>query len=280
MKKDYFTLNKNQILTLFEHNEYFSIEEIKVILHSLKEQSLISNSLSLDSFLLKLIDEGLIQKSINIRGHLKTRYTFNKTFNVLDFCNSLSKNTFFSMTTTLNIQGLTDFRNNYIFVSKERTKRVEQRSINLIQENIDNAFKKKPKRTTAHDKIENYNIILLEANNTNSFEIIKYNGYKISSINRSFVEIISNIHYFQSSSRVIEVFSKIKDSLSIDIIYDVIDNFKFIYPYFQLAGYYLERIGYSKDELLKFHSKKQNLKFYTEKNKDNYSFDSYWNIFY
>lgn len=280
MKKDYFTLNKNQILTLFEHNEYFSIDEIKVILHSLKEQSLISNSLSLDSFLLKLIDEGLIQKSINIRGHLKTRYTFNKTFNVLDFCNSLSKNTFFSMTTALNIQGFTDFRNSYIFVSKERTKRVEQGSINLIQENIDNAFKKKPKRTTAHDKIENYNIILLEANNTNSFEIIKYNGYKISSINRSFVEIISNIHYFQSSSRVIEVFSKIKDSLNIDIIYDVIDNFKFIYPYFQLAGYYLERIGYSKDELLKFHSKKQNLKFYTEKNKDNYSFDSYWNIFY
>lgn len=184
------------------------------------------------------------------------------------------------MTTALNMQGLTNFRDKYIFTSKERSIRVEQGSLNLIQENIDKAFKKNPRRTTAYDKLENYNIILLEANNTESFEIINYNGYKISSTNRAFVEIISNIHYFQSSDKIIEVFSKIKNSFDIDTIYDVIKYFDFIYPYFQLAGYYLERIGYTKDELHKFYAKKQNLKFYTEKNKKTYSFDRYWNIYY
>ena len=50
------------------------------------------------------------------------------------------------MSTALNLQGLSDFRSDYIFVSKERSTRIEQGSITLNQENIDNAFSKKTKK--------------------------------------------------------------------------------------------------------------------------------------
>ena len=216
MKQDYFTLNKHEILRTIQKYEFLSQEQLKEILEQLKDKSLVSSSLSYNSFLLKLIDKGLIQKSITIRGHIKTRYTFSQDFNIYDFCNSLEKNSFFSMSTALNIQGLSDFREEYIFVSKERSTKIEQGNVTLTQENIDNAFSKKPRRTNAYDKIDNHVVVLLEANKTDTFEVIEYNGYRVSSVNRAFVEMITNVQYLQSSEAIIEVFMKIKEKLNLD----------------------------------------------------------------
>ncbi len=126
---------------------------------------------------------------------------------------------------------------------------------------------------------------MLETNNTSAYEINYYNELRVSSVNRTFVEMISNIHYFESSETVINIFKQIfnnykQNELKIDTIYKVIEKFDFIYPYFQLAGFYLERIGYSKEDLLHFYSKKSDLIFYTEKNKDKYDLDEYWSIYY
>ena len=280
MKQDYFTLNKHEILRTIQKYEFLSQEQLKEILHQLKDKSLVSSSLSFNSFLLKLIDEKKKKKSITIRGHIKTRYTFSQDFNIYDFCNSLEKNSFFSMSTALNLQGLSDFRSDYIFVSKERSTRIEQGSITLNQENIDNAFSKKPRRTNAYDKIDNHIVVLLEANNTDGFGIVEYDRYRVSSINRAFVEMITNIHYFQSSQNLIQVLENIKNRLDIDKIYTIIEKFDFIYPYFQLAGFYLEKIGFPKVELEKFYTKRSELNFYTQKNKNQYGFDGYWKIYY
>ncbi|MFA7083998.1 MAG: hypothetical protein WC141_05620 [Arcobacteraceae bacterium] len=279
-KQDYFTLNKQTILNKIKEYDYVSTEQLKEILQAFKEESLVSTNLSFNAFLLKLIDEGITQNSVTIRGHIKIRYTFKKDFDIYNFCNALEKNSYFSMTTSLNIQGLSNYRSDYIFVSKERVARVEQDNIKLLQINIDNAFAKKPRRTTAYDKVENYMVIMLEANNTAAYEIIDYNGFKLSSVNRAFVEIISNIHYFQTSNKALELFSSIKNNLDIDKIYTILEKFDFIYPYFQLAGFYLENIGFSKNELIKYYKKKSELNFYTEKNRDTYLFDEHWNIYY
>lgn len=44
------------------------------------------------------------------------------------------------MFTSLNIQGFTNFRENFIFISKERMQRVNFSSKNITQEAIDKAF--------------------------------------------------------------------------------------------------------------------------------------------
>lgn len=255
MKQDYFTLHKKDIVKTIRAYEFLSQEHLKKILEQLKDESLVSSRLSFNSFLLKLIEEGLIQKNITIRGHIKTRYTFSQDFNIYNFCNSLEKNSFFSMSTALNLQGLSGFRSDYIFLSKERSTRIEQGNVTLTQKDIDNAFNKKPRRTNAYDKIDNHIVVLLEVNKTDAFEIIEYNGYKVSSVNRAFVEMITNVQYLQSSETIIEVFTKIKEKLNLDTIYTIIKKFDFIYPYFHLAGFYLEKIGFLKAKLVKFYDK-------------------------
>ncbi|MFW3382896.1 hypothetical protein ACN2C1_04775 [Aliarcobacter butzleri] len=280
MREDYYTQNKKKILRIVKKKAFFSINDITSILDELKEENLVSNSLTQNDFYLKLLDDGLVAHTITIRDIEKIRYTLNKEFNIYDFVYSLEKNGFFSMFTSLNIQGLTNFRDNFIFISKERMKRVNFKSKDITQEAIDKAFTNKPRRTKAYATIYNYNIVILESNNTQEIGIIKYKGYKISSINRVFVEIISNIQYSKTPDDVIYEFKNLKDKLDINEIFNIIEKFDFVYPYYQLAGYYLEKIGFLKEELSKFFNKKTDLIFYTVKNKEKYTLDEYWAIKY
>ena len=56
MKQDYFTLNKHEILRTIQKHEFLSQEQLKEILHQLKDKSLVSSSLSFNSFLLKILN--------------------------------------------------------------------------------------------------------------------------------------------------------------------------------------------------------------------------------
>ena len=155
MREDYYTKNKEQILYILNEKRFFSINDIANILDELKEKNLVSNSLSQNDFYLKLLYDGLISHTITIRDVEKIRYTLNKEFNIYDFVYSLERNGFFSMFTSLNIQGFTNFRDNFIFISKERMQRVNFNSKDITQEAIDKAFTNKPRRTNSHDTIYN-----------------------------------------------------------------------------------------------------------------------------
>lgn len=153
MREDYYTKNKEQILYTLNEKRFFSINDIANILDELKEKNLVSNSLSQNDFYLKLLYDGLISHTITIRDVEKIRYTLNKEFNIYDFVYSLERNGFFSMFTSLNIQGFTNFRDNFIFISKERMQRVNFSSKNITQEAIDKAFSNKPRKTKAYNTI-------------------------------------------------------------------------------------------------------------------------------
>ena len=277
MRRDKYTKNKEIILEYVKSHNVFTLDHISTMLDDLKNQNLVQQSITSDSFYFKLLEDGLISYTISLRDIQKTRYSLNKEFNIYDFASSLENKSFFPM---FNIQGLSNYRNNFVFISKERKERNNFASRILTQDAIDKAFASSPRRTKAHDVINGYNVVSLESNNTGSIGIIDYNGYKVSSINRALVEIISNIHYFVSPDNVISEFKAIKDKLNINEIFKIIEKFDFIYPYYQLAGYYLEKIGFTKNELIKFYSKKSELIFYTIKNKEEYKLDTYWNIKY
>ncbi len=161
-QKDYFTLNKNKILLIVEKADYLTQDGLFKILRELKKMELVSQSLSFNSFFLKLINEGLKQFSITIRSHSKVRYLIKKEFNIYDFCNSLEINGYFPMSTSLNIQKLSDYRNNYVFITKERTLRVEFNDSSLTQESIDNAFKKSQEEQLHMIKLKDIKLLCLK----------------------------------------------------------------------------------------------------------------------
>lgn len=278
--RDLFSKNIEKIKAILLTKKMYSLKELNTILMRLKEKGLIAQDTSSRLFFEKL------QTRLNLKTHSivsdkinKVRYTLDKNINVYDFVSSFEKDCFFSMSTSLNIQKLSNYKNNFIFFSKELSPK-HLNNETLDQVSIDEAYKKSYKYTQSIAPYENKHIIYLTPKNTHRFEVIKYKGYSVSSINRSFVEMIMHVQYYKTFDEVIECFKPLKNKIDIHKIFKVVEHFDFIYPYFQLVGYSLEKIGFEKEELSKFKGKVSHLRFYTQKNKESYSFDSYWNIYF
>lgn len=284
-RKDLFSTNLEQILSLLKNKPYMTKEDLHSVFDASKSLRLIASSLSFSAFHNKLIKNGLLQDSVKIKDRVYVRYTMSQDINIqiYKFAATIeAKRRFFSMSTSLNVQGLSDFRQEIVFLTKERFNKNYYDNVELTQEKIDNAFSKPYRRTQAIGKFHGYNIALIEANRTgrNEFEVIEYNEFKVSSINRAFVEIISSVGYMKSATDIIKTFIPLKDKLDLDRVFKVIKKFDFVYPYYQLAGYYLERIGFSKTELKKFHKELSEFDFYTQKAQEHYEYDAYWKIYH
>lgn len=281
MKRDLFSKNINNILLLAKSKTY-NTAQINMFCNELKEKNYIAQSMTHSDFIKRLIE--LQQKQINITMNDKylSIYSYDKEVSEIKMLQGFRKNSFFSMSSALNILGLSNFRDNFIFLSQELTqKNVSEINNSLSQNSIDSAFKKDYRRTHMLGKYENKNIVFLSPKHTNYYEVITNDdGIRVSSINRSFVEMIVNVQYFKSSKNIIETFQPLKDKLDIDIIYNVVEKFDFIYPYFQSVGFYLHQIGFTNKQLNKFKDKVENLKFYTDKKQENYQYDNYWQIYY
>lgn len=281
MGKTLFDINMPKIeQILIKSKKAYSLKELNLLLHQLKNEKLVAQDMRSMSFFQKL-QEQLQLKTYSIQSENinKDRYSI-QLLDKYSLISTFEKEMFFSMSTALNIQGFSDFRNDLIFYSKELTKKVTLSKNNLTQESIDNAFKRAYRYTKNTAKYKNNHLVYLTPKYTNHYEVIKYKEYNVSSINRAFVEMLINVQYFKSFTHIIDCYSPLKHRLNLEIIYQVVENFDLIYPYHQLIGFTLENIGFNKNELSKFKSKVSLFNFYTEKNKENYKFDSYWNIYY
>lgn len=287
-RKELFNTNKTYILKQLKKKPfYFSNVDISRIKDELKKKSLIPESMSYDRFFNRLIDEGLNTFTLSIQGSYKTRYSFKKKLDHDLFASILSgKKTFLSMTTALRFQGLTDYRNNVIFVSRELSDKGYYTN-ELNQSAVDKAFKQgMPRYSNNIGELDGKNYVFLSPKYSDCYEVITMkNGVKVSSINRTFVEMIINIHYFKTYTTIINIFRPLKEKLDIKKIYKFIEILNYIYPYFQCAGFYLEQIGFTKDELIEFKKSVSNLNFYTQKSKkeivgEDYLFNEYWKMYY
>jgi hypothetical protein len=280
LKKDKFTKNIAQIEAIAKSHHFYSSIELRTLFKTIKEdKKLITLSYSFDSFYKRLIDMGLKEFTISMGSEYLTKYSFEKELDVYELACSFKKNSFFSMSTSLNLQGYSNYRNNFIFVSSELSEKIKDNDIELTQEAIDKAFAKPYRRTHSVGKYQDKNIVFLSPKYTKKYAVIE-KQWSMSSINRAFVEMIINVQYFRNSLELIDTFIPLKKKIDIDEVFDIVNEFDLIYPYFQCVGYYLQQIGFTKNELIEFKSEVSELKFYTDKNQDKYKYDDYWNMYY
>jgi len=266
-----------------EYKSVYSQKDLYNLLFELKEKKLVAQNLtSIDFF--TFLQESLSIKTYSVYSEKikKERYSIKELDNY-QLSNSFEKDSFFSMTTALNIQGLSSFMNNFIFYSKELTPKynpfLEDKVLKQID--IDNAYSKPYRKTKNIAEYKNNYFIYLTPKHTSQAGVIKYGGYYVSSINRVLIEMIINVQYFKSYKTVIDCFQPISNKLEPNEIYKILKEFDLIYPYFQLFGFTLEKLGFKKDELKIFKEQTKSLIFYTQKfnNINNTSNNNtYWNI--
>ena len=281
MKRDLFFKNIDNILLLTKTKTYSS-SQINALCNEAKEKHYIAQSMSHSAFIKRLIDLQKKQVNITMNNKYLSIYSYDEDVSEAKMLQGFRKNSFYSMSSALNILGLSDFRSNFIFLSQELSqKNVSGINNSLSQESIDNAFKKDYRRTHMTGEYEDKHIVFLSPKYTDYYEVlINDEGIRTSSINRAFVEMIVNVQYFKSSNDIIDVYKPLKNKLDIETIYKVVEKFDFIYPYFQCVGLYLHQIGFSNKELHKFKDQVSNINFYTDKKQNNYKYNSYWKMYY
>ena len=280
-KRDLFSKNIEIIKKLLLGEKLYSLKELNLLLNRLKTKRLIAQDVSSRKFFdllqnrLKLRTYSVFSEKIN-----KVRYTLYPDISIYDFVSTFEKQGFFSMTTALNIQRLTNQKDNFVFFSKELSLKNYSKNNSLSQKDIDQAYQKEYRFTRSIASYEDKHIIYLTPKNTNRFEVIEYDGYAVSSVHRAFVEMIMNVQYFKNFDTVIKIFKPLKNKLNPKRVFDVVKSFDPVYPYYQLMGFSLDRVGFDKKNLILFKERVTNLRFYTEKNRHKYSFDAYWSIYY
>lgn len=278
MRKSLLEINYSKIESIARSCYIYSHEELKSLFGQLKDEKIIPQALSFIGFYEFLLKIGLKKFEITLNDRRVSRFSFDKQVDPYRFALSLRKGSFLSMSTALNLHGYSNYRNDFIFVSCETLKKKVEHNI-ISQENIDNAFNKPYRRTQSVGKLNDKNIVFLTPKYTGKFSIIM-NDFPASSINRALVEMIINVQYFRTSLEIVQTFIPLKSIIDVNEVFNVVEAFDLIYPYFQCVGFYLEKIGFNKDELIKFKKHVINLNFYTDKDKSNYTFDSYWNMYY
>ncbi len=281
MRRDYFSKNADKIKTIALETDSYNFNDLKGLLANLKEKGLVSKSMSSGKFYDRLVDIGLLSFSVLMNNDYLTRYSFKETLSDEKLLTSLRKNAFLSMSSALNYMGLSQYRNNFIFISKEQTdKGSDSSDAELTQKAIDNAFAKDYRKTHMVGKYKDKHIIFLQPKHTIRFGVTEIDGVQVSSVNRALVEMVVNVQYFRNSREIIDTFSKIKNHINVDKVFSIVQRFDFIYPYFQSIGYILEEIGFDKEELKKFKESVSEFDFYTDKNQLNYEYDSYWKMYH
>lgn len=278
MNQDKITRNINKIRNFINQKLLYNSSELRTLLSELKTQELITKSYTFELFYQKLIELGLTEYTIALDNKYLTKFSLNKDINIYELIITLRKNSFFSMSTALNLQGYSDYRNDFVFVSSELTQKIAVKN-QLTQEAIDEAFKKPYRRTHAIGKYQDKNIVFLTPKYTNNYQVIS-SSLSVSSVHRALVEMVVNVQYFRNSLEIIKVFISLKNKINVNEVFEVLEHFDLIYPYYQCLGYYLERIGFSQEELFRFKDNVSEFKFYTDKGLKEYKFDSYWSMYY
>jgi len=284
MREKLHIINKQLIKKEFlNYSNIYSQKDLYILLYTLKQKRLVAQDLTTTTFF-RFLQEHLHINTYSVYSDKikKERYSIDE-LNNYELCDSFEKNSFFSMTTALNIQGFSSFMDNFIFYSKELTPKhnsyPEDKS--LKQHNIDNAYSKPYRKTKNIAEYNNSYFVYLTPKHTSQVGVIKYKDFYLSSINRVLIEMIINIQYFKNYVTIIDCFKPIANKLNIDEIFAILDDFHLLYPYFQLIGFTLEKLGYKREQLSKFKDKTKDLIFYTQKFdlvSVEFKYNKYWKI--
>lgn len=242
---------------------------------------------NLTAFIHFLIEEGkLIQHDFDFPSRPKKGYTWGEV-NLLSTLSHIIKDSYFSHYTALMLNDLTKQEPKTIYVTKEQSN-TSTLSSPLNQNNIDKVFKK-PVRTSNNSILyKDTRIFLLHGANSHLLGIDEYPNplsknhtatIKVTSIERTLIDAAIRPNYSGGVFEVAEAYNLAKNRLSVTKLAQLLKRIKYIYPYHQVIGFYLEKAGYSQNLIEIFKRIPKKYDFYLVHNMPNTEYVKEWKLF-
>lgn len=263
----------------------FTSTDISDLYKELKEKRKLPAKTPLSAFIELIVNEFDIQViDLTFPNRTEKRYC-RQGYSKYELAMSLRRGGYLSHGTAAFLHGLMDTEPSIIYLNYEQSPKPPSKGI-LTQEGIDLAFNNKPRITNNKATLGKYEIYILNGKSTNQLGVIDFHTaqnekLQTTNIERTLIDIAVRPVYAGGVNNVLSIYKSASDLLSINIITKVLKQLRYIYPYHQVIGFYLDRTGkYSPKELSPLRNIGVDFDFYLSNRISLKEYSSKWRIYY
>ncbi|MCJ8166047.1 hypothetical protein MKJ04_14465 [Pontibacter sp. E15-1] len=282
--KSRFAVAENNIRSFFKQGvrKVFTKDQVAEILEERRAVWRLPLSTYADKFIDQLVKKEILKKvEISFEGYVSDKERFMvKDASILQIAASLVNKSYLSHYSAVWVNGLTTQVPKTIYITFEQAPKASV-DRTLTQGGIDAAFSKPQRKASSRAIYGDYTFVMLNGMFTNRLGVYSAEHVPVTNIERTLIDITVRPGYAGGVFSVLEAYkSALGQGLSINKLVATLDRMKFIYPYHQSVGFYLERAGYKGKKLEELRSRSKEFDFYLtyEITEKEYSAD--WKLYY
>ena len=277
------------VKALSSESPVFRVKDISLFFKENRDFWRLAQSTSLRQFISFLLNKTELKE---VRFSFPHREVVGYTWGKVDLMLVLMKlieNSFYSHYTALRMRGLTEQTPKTIYISTEK-KHIVANQQTLTQEAINSVFQNPPRATQniidlpdEHSRIAFLQSACHEGVGVEDF--VLFNGHiegvsiRCTNLERTMIDIAIRPFYPGGVAEVAKAFENAKDSLKVNKMSAMLKKMKFLYPYHQVIGYYLDRAGYKSTLVDIFRDQPMNYDFYLTYGMGHTTYCKEWRLF-
>jgi predicted transcriptional regulator of viral defense system len=278
---------KGKIAAFFEAQaqHVFTNAALSQVFKQNRELWRLPQRVSATSFVSGLVDEGLLNpiqlQSLTYRGLI--RYAWKKP-SPFEIGLSIKRKSYLSHGTAAFLNNLSQTVPHTIYVNAEQTEKPAPPSP-PTQESIDRAFSRPQRSSKYIFTFEQYSFVILAGKFTNGLKVSAIPGpegepLRVTVPERTLIDIVVRPAYAGGVYDVLTAFRAARSTISVNTLVQTLRQLNYAYPYQQAIGFYMERAGYSIQQLDRLRELGTPFNFFLAHDLREVEFDSNWRLFY
>jgi hypothetical protein len=213
-----------------------------------------------------------------------TRYVW-KDASPYEIGQSLKERAYLSHGTAIFLNALSDQLPKTIYVNQEQSEKHSEPPAELAQQNIDRAFASKQRQTQAIGKYDDeWQFVIINGKQTGQAGVVPINfrgaTLRVTNIERTLIDVVVRPAYAGGVFHVLNAYRGSSDRVSVATLIAMLKTLKYVYPYHQAIGFYMQHAGYDAKQYDRL--KKSGLKndFYLAHDMREKLYSKEWRLFY
>jgi len=246
--KDWFDSSREKV---------FRYSDLEAILHYHHERQIIPESLKTKEFVAFLLEERILKAHHFVFSGIPiTVYVRGQKYSIYEMAlKTGGAGAYISHYSAAFINELTDQVPKTIYVTVPQARKHSEQVI-LTQEQIDSAFSTESRPSKAIVSIEGYRIARLNSMDSEGVGVVESKAPEgtrvlVTDIERTLLDIVVRPIYAGGPHQVLQSFSRAYGRMSTNRLMAYYKKMKYIYPYHQAIGFYMEKAGNYSDNSIK-----------------------------